>query len=308
MRAAQSKLALRATWLATRAAAMVSPSLAGLPASRLWFTPWRLLEPGERGRARQAEWLKDTKVVSFTVGRHRISGFEAGRDGSRGTILLVHGWGERAASLGAFVAPLVAEGYRVVGMDVPAHGESSGVQTDGLQVAAAIRGVSDSLGDVKGIVAHSMGGMTVTYAVAHGLAVDALVLLAPSVDLEHAFDKLSQMFRLPAAAKIGLKQTIARRYGPDIWRRFSTPALARSIDVPALIVHDREDPQVDLADAEELAAAWPGARLVTTEGLGHGRILRDPEVIEEAVAFLRARTGAVAEAVHPSAVRERAEA
>jgi pimeloyl-ACP methyl ester carboxylesterase len=295
MRAADSKLALRATWLATRAAAMVSPSLAGPPAARLWFTPWRL-EPGERARARQAEWLKDTEAVSFTVGQHRIGGYAAGRAGERGTVLLVHGWGERAASLGAFVAPLVAEGYRVVGMDAPAHGGSSGGQTDGLQVAAAIRGVSDSLGDVTGVVAHSMGAMTVTYAVAEGLSVDALVLLAPSVHLDHAFDKLSQMFRLPAAAKIGLKQTIARRYGPDIWGRFSTPELARSIDVPALIVHDREDPQVDLADAEELAAAWPGARLVTTEGLGHGRILRDPRVIEETVTFLRARAGTVSEA------------
>jgi hypothetical protein len=31
---------------------------------------------------------------------------------------------------------------------------------------------------------------------------------------------------------------------------------------------------------------WPGARLVSTEGLGHRRILRDAEVIAAAVAFV----------------------
>ncbi|HEV2755162.1 MAG TPA: alpha/beta fold hydrolase [Actinomycetota bacterium] len=293
MRAADSKLVLRATWLATRAAAAVSPALAGPPAARLWFTPWRI-EPGERALARQAEWLKDTEPVSFSAGRHRIAGYAGG---SGPTVLLVHGWGERAASLGAFVAPLVAAGYRVVGMDVPAHGGSSGSRTDGFEVAEAIRGVCDEIGDVRGVVAHSMGAMTATYAVSQGLALDALVLLAPSVRLDSALETFAGMFKLPPAATIGLRRTIDRRYGADVWARFSGPALAGKVDLPALIVHDRDDPQVALADAVELAAEWTGARLVTTEGLGHGRILRDPRVVEEVVSFLRSTIGAVSERV-----------
>ena len=38
-----------------------------------------------------------------------------------------------------------------------------------------------------------------------------------------------------------------------------------------------------------LAAAWPGAGLVTTQDLGHVRILRDPAVVEAAVSFVCAR-------------------
>ncbi len=298
MRAADSRLALRATWLATRAAAAVSPALAGPPAARLWFTPWRV-DPGERGRARQAEWLKNTEPVTFSAGPHRIAGFSGGPSGdaSNGTVLLVHGWGERAASLGAFVAPLVSSGFRVVGMDAPAHGGSSGGRTDGFEVAAAIRDVCDSIGDVRAIVAHSMGAMTATYAVSRGPRVDALAFLAPSVRLDHALEVFSQMFALPAAATISLRRTIDRRYGSDVWERISGPALAGTMSVPALIVHDRDDSQVALSDAEELAAAWPGARLVTTEGLGHGRILRDPKVVEEVVSFVRAQAGAVSEPV-----------
>jgi hypothetical protein len=37
-----------------------------------------------------------------------------------------------------------------------------------------------------------------------------------------------------------------------------------------------------------VAAAWPDARLKNTEGLGHNRILRDPDVIAAAAGFLLA--------------------
>jgi hypothetical protein len=32
--------------------------------------------------------------------------------------------------------------------------------------------------------------------------------------------------------------------------------------------------------------AWPGARFMKTQGLGHGRILRDRGVVEAAVDFI----------------------
>jgi pimeloyl-ACP methyl ester carboxylesterase len=282
MRPANSKLALKATWLATRAAAAVSPRLAGPLAARLWFTPWRVL-PGERGLRRQAEWLQDTEPVTFSAGRRRVAGFSAG---SGPTVVLVHGWGERGASLGAFVRPLVDRGYRVVGIDAPGHGSSSGGQTDGLEIAAAIRSVCDSLGGAHAVVAHSMGAMTTMIAARAGLPVDALVLIGPSARLDHALEKFAQIFSLPPNATAGLKATIDRRYGADVWERLSGEAMAPGIRAPALIVHDRDDSQVALADAEALHAVWPGSRLTVTDGLGHGRILRDPRVIETVTSFL----------------------
>ena len=41
-----------------------------------------------------------------------------------------------------------------------------------------------------------------------------------------------------------------------------------------------------LTEGRDLAGAWPGARFVATEGLGHLRLLRDPQVIASAVGFL----------------------
>ena len=296
MRAADSKLAARATWLATRAAATVSPRLAGPIAARLWFTPWRV-PVGERHAQRQAEWLRPTEAVSFEVDGLRLAGFTAG---SGATVLLVHGWGESGASLGAFVGPLVDAGYRVVGIDLPGHGASEGGQSDGFRIAAAIRGVHDALGDVRAVVAHSMGATTTLYATREGMQVDALVLLAPSPRLDNALKTFSRLLALPPNATKGLKATIDRRYGADVWERLSGNTIAAGVHVPGLIVHDRDDPQVALADAESLHEAWEGSRLVVTEKLGHGRILRDPKVIDAVTSFLAevapARSAASAEA------------
>jgi pimeloyl-ACP methyl ester carboxylesterase len=55
--------------------------------------------------------------------------------------------------------------------------------------------------------------------------------------------------------------------------------------MPALLLHDREDQDVPFSHGEELARAWPGARLMPTTGLGNRAIVRDPAVVRRAVTF-----------------------
>jgi hypothetical protein len=53
-----------------------------------------------------------------------------------------------------------------------------------------------------------------------------------------------------------------------------------------LVIHDRGDREVPLDDAIRIVAAWPGAQLLETTGLGHHRLLRDARVVGRAVDFL----------------------
>jgi pimeloyl-ACP methyl ester carboxylesterase len=55
---------------------------------------------------------------------------------------------------------------------------------------------------------------------------------------------------------------------------------------PTLIIHDRQDKECPYADAVGLAESWPTAEMITTDGLGHQRILRDESVINEVVGYL----------------------
>lgn len=283
-KALQSPVAFRTTVAAVRAAGRVSDRLAGAAAARLWFTPWPV-PVSERAVLKQRAWLEDATTLTFTTrSGHRLSGFEVGEGP---TVLLVHGWGEWAANLGAFIAPLRAAGYRVVGFDLPAHGGSSGVQTDGLLNAAAVREAAAEVGGVHAVIAHSMGAHAVTLALRDGLYADRVVLLAPAVRLEHGVAAFKQMFGLTDRAVKGLRATIESRYGSTVWSDLAADELARELTTPALIVHDADDDQIAPADGEMLARAWPGALFESTSGLGHGRIIRDANVIERTVAFIR---------------------
>ncbi len=46
-------------------------------------------------------------------------------------------------------------------------------------------------------------------------------------------------------------------------------------------VGDRKDKEVPYAAGARVADVWPQTRLLTTDGLGHQRILRDPGVVDE---------------------------
>jgi hypothetical protein len=58
------------------------------------------------------------------------------------------------------------------------------------------------------------------------------------------------------------------------------------------VLHDRDDAEVPWQHGAGVAAAWPGAKLVLTGGLGHRRILRAPEAITATTAFLAAHVPA----------------
>ena len=52
-------------------------------------------------------------------------------------------------------------------------------------------------------------------------------------------------------------------------------------------VHDLADRDVPWEEGERYARFWPGARLLSVNGLGHHKIVNDPDVIAAGAAFLR---------------------
>ena len=69
-----------------------------------------------------------------------------------------------------------------------------------------------------------------------------------------------------------MQAAIEERFGLR-WFELEVPRLAPRLKTPALVIHDRGDGIVPWTQGAALARAWPGARLLSTDGLGHGRIL-----------------------------------
>jgi pimeloyl-ACP methyl ester carboxylesterase len=296
VRSFQPPLRERIALKAVSALSFVAPSLAARRAERLFLTPPRHAAP-----ARERDLLAHARAATVRVGEHRLATWTWGA-GPR--ILLVHGWGGRGGQMGAFVAPLVAEGFSVTAFDLPAHGSSEGRTASIPEMATALAGVLDAMGPVQGIVAHSGGGAVSAWAIRRALLrgfVDlprAIALVAPAARFRAYFERFMDACGLSESARSRLERRLEMRVGvpPEAldFTRF-----AEDLPQAALVVHDQDDAEIPWADGAAIAAAWPGAELVTTHRLGHRRILRDVQVVERVRDFMASTLGSDRE-VRPS--------
>ena len=256
----------------------VAPGVAARWAETIFCTP-----PRHEPRGTEEAFLAAGRAFTVDWQGQQLAAWEYGRGP---TVILVHGWGSRAGRLAAAAAALKEAGFRAVLYDGPAHGLSSGRFASLPEFARALTAVAATTAPVYGLVGHSLGGAAISLALSWGLAADRAVLIAPPSDVvifSHAF---AEHIGLPSRAHDVMRRNLETRLDMR-WDEIHIPTLAPRLRTPVLVVHDREDPDVPFAHAEEIVAAWPEARLLPTAGLGHRAILRDPGVVRAAVEFLR---------------------
>ena len=217
------------------------------------------------------------------AGCHTLAAWSWG-DGP--TVLLHHGWSGRASQMAPFVKPLVDAGFSVVAYDAPGHGDSPGTTTSLPEIARTLREAAFRLGGLHAVVGHSFGSAATLLAVRHGLRVDRAVLLSPPSDMNHFLDQFTETVGLSAGVRAGMERRWIDRYRFS-WEDLDVRGWARGGRPPLLGFHDRDDRVVPWRQGAQVVRAWQDARLITTTGLGHRRIRENPEVVQEAVRFLR---------------------
>jgi pimeloyl-ACP methyl ester carboxylesterase len=256
------------------------PRLAAWWAERLFFTP-----PRARARSGRIESFLATGEA-FTVSTPQ-GPIAAWRWGSGPAVLLVHGWGGRGGQLAEFAPPLLAAGFSVVTFDGPGHGHTGHGLSSLVDIGRALQAVADAVAPVHGAITHSVGGAAVTFALRHGLTLPRAVFICPPARPARWVDDFAARFDVPARVVALLRARTERRLAVP-WSELDLPSLVGELPTELLVLHDRDDEEVPSSDGALLAERWPGARMVTTQGLGHRRILRDPQVVAHAVEFLAA--------------------
>lgn len=260
-----------------------APGVASRVAADLFMTPRRFETP-----ARERTLLSD--AVPFEVRLGTSTRIQAWRWGRGPLVLLVHGWEGRGSQLAPFVRPLAGAGHTVVAFDAPGHGASSGKRSSLPHFAYAVRCVAEAAGAPRAIIAHSLGCAATTLALRDGLTAERLVYVAPPLNPSDYVMRFGAILGIDAGVLDGMKARIEERFLRK-WSDYSLEATAREMTAPLLVVHDRDDEETLHSEGAALAAAWPGARLLSTAGLGHRRILRDETVIDAATAFITASAG-----------------
>lgn len=269
-----------------RYAGPVAPARVGRTARDVWFAaPPRM--PAVPVPDGGEEFVVDAQGHDV---RGRVWGAGAER-----TVYLVHGWGGRGAQLAAMVDPLVETGHRVVMFDMPAHGDSDhgpagARRTHGVEFARALDAVFCRFGRADAVIAHSMGTIATYLAMRHGwLGTDRLVLVAPMVEAGSMVDQFQRALGFGPRVRRAFDRAVGEFVGVPL-AEFDARVQARHVEpVPTLVVADRDDRQTPYAGVVDLAETI-GAPLVTTRGLGHRKVLRDPAVVEHVVGFVVSET------------------
>lgn len=247
---------------------------------RIFFTPLRYKAPEKEIECEHQAVFKE--IVANGL---KIQTYEWG-DSARPYILVMHGWAGRATQFRKFIPELMVAGYRVVGFDGPAHGRSSGKRTNILEFDTALKMVLTKWGEPAGAIAHSFGGGALLFSIMNGLPVKKLINIASPTLADEIIKSYLRAVNGSWGTGILFKQLILKKYGKP-FEEFTAMYFIESIQgLELMLVHDAEDKDVPIIQAEQLVEKYP-AQFLKTSGLGHNRILKDETVIRACIDFIR---------------------
>lgn len=275
----------------------VAPGLTGRAAFELFCrTPnVKALTEGERRAVeRAAGFMTDARHhrLKTRTGCITVHEFRPEPGGAlAGTVLVIHGWRSRTEYMRALIEGFRAAGYKVVSLDLPGHGQSSGRRLSMVNAVEAARQAGEWFGPFAAVVGHSFGGAVAVNAVAGSvrgilpLAAERLVLIAAPSSLPAIFADFSRALNVGRRSQAAMADRVERLAGRPLGEFVGDRQLAQA-GLPTLVIHAPDDREVSADEARQYASAGDHVRLHWAEGLGHRRILADPDVVEKTVGFV----------------------
>ena len=253
-----------------------------------------VLEPGPYGLEWTSRQTRDGGF-RFSFGWESDSVTLRSRTEPRGTVVALHGLGAEGVQLLTQALFFAEHGYRVVLPDLRAHGQSGGrFVTYGHRERTDVRELVATLGD-RGLIARplvlygtSLGGSVALQAAA-GVDADRVVAVAAVADAREVIAEIGpEMVPGPLApllteARIDEALDRAERLADFSFAEASPLSAARSLSVPVLLVHGRDDELVPFEHATRLHEALPCSTLRPVDDRRHATLVMDRSAAAELV-------------------------
>ena len=260
--------------------AYFSPKLATLYAAKLFTSPIKHKIPK---RESGMDDKSTQTIIEIPKINKKVVVYQYGESGKK--VLLAHGWSGRGTQLFKIADELIKAGYSIISFDAPAHGKSPGRTTVMSEFVETILETNRQFGPFEAAVGHSLGGMSLLNAVKKGLQTNSLVTIGSGDIVEDLLDDFVLKLELKPSASTQLRLHFEKKYGEEM-DSYSGYKSAMEISIPVLVIHDKNDPEVPATAGIHIHAHLKKGKLFLTEGLGHRKILGNPEVIEKLVQFI----------------------
>ncbi len=285
---------------AFRVADPIIPQIAGRAAFELFCRtphPDRVSKKERRALEQAAPFMAEARQHRLTTRSGCIMAHDfrppEGVERQR-TTLVIHGWHSRTDHMAALVDALRRSGSRVIAIDLPGHGKSSGRRLNMAIAVEAAAKAAEWFGPFDAVVGHSFGGAVAVNAVVgsiQGIApigAERLVLISAPNSLPAYFADFGRMMELGARTQTALVGHIERLSGHPLDDFVGANQLAQ-VEIPTLVIHAPDDKEVPAENARAYASAGRHVRLVWAPGLGHRRIVAGPGVLAELTSFVAGR-------------------
>ena len=207
-------------------------------------------------------------------------------------VLFVHGWGGRFTQFSALLDyceaqnPNFLEEYTLIGFNALAHRGAQGKRTMMPEFGECIQQIQERYGTFHSIIAHSLGSNAALYAqMEFGTTADHQILIAPPGLISGMVGLFCDAVGFNTKVHSRIVSNLKKIHGDD-FDSYSAPNLAARNTIPALVFHDRNDNDTPIAMGRSVGKNLTNGTFIETRGLGHRRILRDPEVLKQIYQFL----------------------
>lgn len=262
--------------------ARLSPKGSAKFALKYLFKPYSRREYDFRTKTKDLE----THTVQTIKGKIALHEFKASGDQH---VLLSHGWADTSTRFTHLIDKLVSEGVNVWSLDHIGHGKS---ETDTAHLFGFFDGVEKAVNHIEkrnhklsGIVGHSMGALAVLLQHEQILLDKKIVMSsAPTKFFENLFIN-TKKFGVSNRMLLNSLNHVAEVYQRD-WQELSPEKHSHKINESFLMVHDKDDPTCSYENFQELVDGTKH-EFMTTNGLGHLKILKDERVLNKITDFIR---------------------
>ncbi|MFY9241717.1 MAG: alpha/beta fold hydrolase [Polaribacter sp.] len=263
---------------------LISSRVTIIIAAKLFTTPIKFKTPNRELAMENSSQKKTLHIPTLKKDIHILSyGF------SDKKVLFTHGWAGRSTQLFMIANRLLEKGFMVISFDAPSHGKSTGKTTNLKEYIEAIDFINQNLGPFDAAIGHSFGSMAIMNIQSQKPIFKSLVTVGSGDKVSNILLNFANNLGLNDKFGFKLIQFLEKKWMMKI-DEYATHKAAENVKVPVLVIHDVLDGDVNVSCAINIRQSLKKGKLFITHGLGHTKILRDKNITNKIVDFIKENT------------------